>query len=909
MEAVQSIRCLLTVNGEVRELRVGPRETLLQVLREDLGLKGTRRACEQGECGACTVLLDGEAVDACLVLAASVDGHQVTTIEGLGGEALHRVQQAFLEADASQCGFCTSGMILAAEALLREHPRPTGGEIRSALLGNYCRCTGYQAIAEAVAAAGDARPGLPPGGMRSHVTGETRYLADLSVPGMLFGALVRLPCARAAIREVDGRPALAVPGVVRVFTAQDFLAGGVPRFGSVVADQPILAAAATRYQGEPVALVVAESEAAARAGATAVAVAYDELPAIVTRDQALSADLVHPPESRPPAQARWKDSNVMGAWAFDWGPPGGTDTAAPLVVENTYRVPFAHHFTMEPYGVIAIPEEAGITILSPVQHPFVLRRVIATMLDLPPEKVRIRATDIGGGFGGKGYPKVEPVAAACSRLLGRPLKLTLTAEESFLTGQREAAHIHIRSGFSRDGDLLFHDVSADFLVGAYTDISPAIVSKTSLYALGPYRTRSARVRGRGLFTTTPPTSAFRGFGATHINLAVEGQMNLAAHRLGIDPLALRLRNVLLPGEEMVPGDTPVDGDWGGLLQRLAAAAGWESPRPEGRGRGLAVGLKASSAATSSTARVHLNADGGVVAYVGTTEMGQGARLSMARVVGAALGIPPERVGMVMGDTGVVPFDSWTASSRSTTFMGRALLAACDDVRRRVAALAGEHFGLDSGEAAVDGERVVLGSHAVALGELLREHAPEGVTGEGTFSDSADPGHPLGGRTPFFEVVATAVELHVDADTGRVFVDRITHASDAGKVIDAQRASRVDEGGIVMGMGLALSEQLVYDAAGRLVNGSSLDYRIPTIGDVPEEMAGLFQENGDGPGPWGAKGLGEGGILAVGPAICGAILDLTGAHLTELPVTPERLWRALHSGSGGAATSGAEAGRR
>jgi CO/xanthine dehydrogenase Mo-binding subunit/aerobic-type carbon monoxide dehydrogenase small subunit (CoxS/CutS family) len=894
-----SLRCVVTVNGTRHDLRVGPRQTLLQLLREDLGLLGTRSNCEQGECGACTVLLDGEAVNSCIVPAASVHGHAVTTIEGLGSDGrLDPVQQAFLEAEASQCGFCTPGLVMAARALLDHNPHPGPEEIRAGLAGNYCRCTGYTAVLEAVAAAAAVMPKGADAWTRPHITGETRYLADLEVPGMLHGAFRRLPCARARIREVDVAPALACPGVVRVFSAADF-PEGVPRFGPIVADQPLLAADQVRYLGEPVALVVAESAAAARAGAAAVQVAYDELPPIFTRDEAMASPPLHDPSARPAAQARWADSNVMAAWDFSWGSLAEGEAAADLVIENTYRAPFAHHFTLEPFGAIAVPEDGGVRVLSPVQHPFVLRRVLSTMLGLPPEKVRVQPTPIGGGFGGKGYPKIEPVVAACSLLLGRPLKVALDAEESFLIAQREASEIRIRSGFTRDGGLVFHDIDGDYLVGAYTDISPAVVSKSTLYAVGLYRTPHARSQGRGLFTTTPPTTAFRGFGATHVNMAVEGQMNAAAHRLGMDPVALRLRNVRSRGDEIVAHDTPVDGDWGALLRRVADVAGWSSPKAPGRGRGVAFGMKANSAATSSTARVEIGADGRVTAFAGTTEMGQGTQHGLARIVAEALGLEPEAITVVLGDTGLVPFDSWTASSRSTTFNGNALWAACAEAVARLTSLAEAHLGAPAGAARLAGGRVVWDGTSAGFAEVVRAAGLEKVAGEGTFAAAPDPKHPLGGPAPFYEVVASVVELHLDAETGQVFIDKVTHASDVGRVIDRRRASRVDQGGNVQGLSLALSEQLVYGPGG-LANGSSLDYRIATTGDVPAEMSDSFLENGDGLGTLGLKGLGEGGILAVGPAMCGAILDLTGRLITEIPVTPERLWRALSAGAAEAA---------
>jgi aerobic-type carbon monoxide dehydrogenase small subunit (CoxS/CutS family) len=426
------VPCSLNVNGDQRELGVRPDESLLDVLRDRLGLKGTRRNCDQGECGACTVLLDGEAVNSCLVLAASANGHSVTTVEALRRDGvMDPLQRAFLTADASQCGFCTPGFLMAAKGLLNNNPEPTAKDVRDALSGNYCRCTGYKAMVDAICVTRRAENERQPWEhAKHHVLGETVYIADMSVPNMVFGAFVALPVARAAIEGIDVASASGMPGVVGVFTAADFGRGGVPRFGPIVPDQYLFAS---------------------------VRVHYRELPAILTREQALSNNLIHDPATRPAPQARWADSNVMQAWAFDWGDPDfdAVVRTADVVVENTYEAPFAHHFHLEPYGTICVPQDDGVYVMSGTQHPFVLRRVLGAMLGLDQEKVRVKSIDMGGGFGGKGYPKIEPAAAACCLKIGRAIKITLTAEESFRWGQREASHIRIRSGFTRAGDLVF----------------------------------------------------------------------------------------------------------------------------------------------------------------------------------------------------------------------------------------------------------------------------------------------------------------------------------------------------------------------------------------------------------------------------------------------------------------------
>ena len=691
------------------------------------------------------------------------------------------------------------------------------------------------------------------------VAGTRAFIDDLNPPGVLHGALVRADVPRGRLRLIETATAERAPGVIRVLTARDLARGGeVPRFGPVVPDQPVLATDHVRYQGEPVALVVAETEPAARAAAELLDVRVDELPPIVDLAGALSDDLLHEPGGRPPEQAVWSTSNVMGEWHFEWGSIGTGERTSDLIVEHAYSAPFAHHFAIETYGTIASPEGEGVTVWSPTQHPFILRKVLAETLGLDDAAVRVVSMPMGGSFGSKGYPKVEPVAALASVLLGRPIKLALNAEETFATAQREASDIRVRTGFTKDGRIVFQDMEADFLIGAYSDISPRVVCKAGLHALAPYRTPNARVVARGLFTSTPPTTAFRGFGAPHTVMALEGQMNDAASALGMDPLDLRLANLRRRGEPSAYKEKPVDGDWPGLLRLVADRIGWEEPKDPSIGRGIAFGLKTCIPATRSEARVRLSGDAAVV-EVGTTEMGQGTTSLLATIAAKELGLPEDDVRVVSGDSARVPFDALTASSRSTVHMGNAVVEAC----RAIAVQLEEAGGAND--------------------------LPAELTGHGSFEAPSDSDHPLGGPTPFYEAVATAVELSVEADTGLVTIQRIVHATDAGVVLDPLRARGLDEGGVVMGLGLALSEQLLRSPDGRSSNCSSLDYRIPTIVDRPIVVESLFQENRDGPGPGGAKGLAEGGILAVAPAVCAAIADRVGLTIRDLPATPEKIW--------------------
>jgi CO/xanthine dehydrogenase Mo-binding subunit len=552
-------------------------------------------------------------------------------------------------------------------------------------------------------------------------------------------------------------------------------------------------------------------------------------------EETLSGSLIHDPAQRPLAQLEWAQTNLMGKWDFGWGELVPAEQKSDFIVETIYKAPFVHHFVIEPHGAIAIPEGDRITVFSPVQHPFVARRVVSEMLGIEIEKVRIRSVSLGGSFGSKGYPKLEPVTALFAMLLKRPLKIVVTGDEEFFLAQREASQIHIRTGFSRSGDILFQDIQADFLVGAYTDISPRVIAKTAFHAAGPYRTPVARINARGLFTNTAPTTAFRGFGSPHIAMALEDQLNQAARILRHDPLSIRKQNIRARGEVIVPGETEVDGDWAEVLTKAAKGLGWDSPKPSGHGRGIAFGMKSCVPGTTSLARVRMLNDGDVLIEVGTTEMGQGATQAFSILVGNSLGISTDRIKVCTGDTDVAPYDAITASSRSAVHMGNALGKACDDIRKQlfndaiiIGNLSGTKLSLNTG-------RIIGENGSISIQDLLVKRSERGlgeIIGVGCFSSEQDETHPLGGLTPFYEAVATSVELHIDRETGNIFIDRMVHVTDAGKLINPIRAIGQDDGGNVMGLGLALSEQLIYDRAGQLLNGNSLDYRIPTIEDVP-----------------------------------------------------------------------------
>jgi CO/xanthine dehydrogenase Mo-binding subunit len=719
---------------------------------------------------------------------------------------------------------------------------------------------------------------LPRLGAIERVTGAQQYAADIRIENMLHVKLVSLACAHARIVTVHTADAVHIPGMRGIFSASD-LPQPVPRYGPVYTDRPLLAVGETKFSGEPVVAVVADTEDAAQRAAQLIRVDYEELPAVFSVDAALDphASLVQDPSLRP--NDPLAHSNTLQEWRFGWG--NVDEVAVNLVIENDYAFPMVTHFAIEPHAFLAAPDANGVTVWSPTQHPYVLQRVVAAALQLPIARVRIVAPDPGGGFGGKGWPKVEPLMAWLALRIGQPVRLVLTLEETFQAARRASARIHARSGFSKDGHIVFQDIEANFLLGAYADIGARVVSKASYSACGPYRASHARIIARALLSHTTPSTAFRGFGTPQASWAVESQLNEAAAALGIDPVEIRRRNVPAKGESFNPNDTPADGDWNTALSKAADAIRWDAPLAPNRGRGISLGLKSSSTASRSVAIVRLHFDGSASVLCGTSDMGQGARTVLMQIAAQELGLAPDRIALVMGDTSVVPFDSSTSASRSTVFMGNAVIDACNSIKKQLRHIAD----------------AVPSADGMARADLLKAHfgpTRGEVIGIGEASNAYEPGHPLGGRAAFWELMCAACEVEVDPETGETTIHKLVLVSDVGKALNPHQVEAQDEGAAVMGLGHTLMEQLVLGADGRILNLGSLDYRIPSIKDVPLELESHMIENADGPGPYGAKGAGEGGTLAVAAAIGAAVNQAAGVTIRDLPLTPEKIWKARNA---------------
>lgn len=744
------------------------------------------------------------------------------------------------------------------------------------------------------------RPVLRYGGA-DRTTGAQRFVADLSFPTAAQTALVTLPVGCADIRGIDTSAAQNLPGVLTVITTTD-LPSPVPRIGASHQDRPIVADGRVTYHGEPVALVVAETADQARSAARAVHVEYSELPGVYSLDAALDPDahLVQDPTLRPGDPLA--HSNVIEDVRYTWGDPAAAEHDADVVVENTYTFPMVTHFPIEPGGSVVVPtDQGGLDVYSPVQHPYLLQRTIASVTGLPLNQVRVLAPDPGGGFGGKQMPRLEPLLAFAALQIGRPCRIVLTLEETFQSIRRAGCRVRARTGFTRTGALTFHHVDADFLIGAYADVAPRVMTKGSYVAAGPYRIPEVRIVGRAVLTNTTPSTAFRGYGSPQVTWATENQLDAGARALGLDGLEIRRRNLVAKGENFIRGESgaAADGHWHQSLEKAADLIGWDTPAPPNRGRGIAVGIKPGATSGLSQSLVRLLYDGSAMVYAGTSDMGQGARTLWQQILADELGSPLDQVSVVSGDTASVPFDLQTSASRSTVFMGSAVLEACRDVRQRVLELyaettgiAAEHLAHEPGRLRTpDGALSLPEAARTALGSLRGE-----FIGQGTRRLRGKSGHPLGGDAAFYEFNATAIEVEVDVETGELLLTRHVTVSDVGTELNPLQVVSQDEGAAIMGLGHSQMEQLILDDHGCIRNLGALDYRIPTFKDVPLEFVSAAIENHDGPGPYGAKGISEGALLCTAGALGAAVADAVGIVIRDLPLTPERVWSALQEKS-------------
>ena len=710
------------------------------------------------------------------------------------------------------------------------------------------------------------------------VTGRAKYTGDLEIPGMLYGHVLRSHHPHALIEDIDTTAAESLPGVAGVLTGRD-VADLDPHY----AGRPLIALERARYAGEPVAVVVAEDPLTAEQAAAAVNVVYREVPSAVGLDEALAPDapLVHEDRS----------GNICGHEQVRRGDAAEGFAQSDHVFEHHFTFPMIYHYTMEPHGVIADYREDGITLWSSAQHPFLVQADLARIFGFPASKVSLNVPYLGGGFGGKSYAKIEPLVVAASRKVGRPVRVCLSVPEAMLTVRRHSAKIRLKTGVKQDGTLMAREAEIYLDTGAYMDNGPQVAGRAATRILGPYNIPHIHTDAYAVYTHSGGAGSFRSIGGPQSIFAGESQMNMIAAALGMDPAELRLKNLLKRGEVLRPGLRPLDVNLAGTLKRLVAASRWKKRTGKaGAPVGLACGMTNAGGQPITVAMVRLQADGAATIMAGSTEMGQGVRTVLSQFVGEELQLPLERIRMSGADTAITPYDRSTGSSRSTTLMGRAVQAAARDIKRQLLKIGAGVYGVKPNEIRLMDGALVCGEARLSFAEVLEKRfgaAAGELIGTGTVGlEIINDVLPV-----VWEVGMGAVELEVDRETGAISVADYLSVADVGKAINPIQCEGQEEGAAMMGIGHALFEQMVYEG-GQLINSTLVDYRIPSFSDMPRGFHTVLVENGDGLGPYGSRGMGEGGIFSVAPAITGALAHATGAQICDLPLTPERVWRSL-----------------
>ena len=749
---------------------------------------------------------------------------------------------------------------------------------------------------------------------RLKLAGQAEYTGDIRLPGMLYGAILHSQAGHARITSISTAAAEKAEGVVAILTAED-LSDLDPYYGHALRDRPIVALGKVRFAGEPVAVVAAESQAAADAAVAYIDVEYEELPVAACLDQALAEDapLVHEQVARPGASHGLGDlpdaeGNICYSYSFRRGDVDGAFADASVVVEGEYTFPAVYQYSMETHTTIAHWRGGELTLWSSCQHPFLVRQEIAGLFGLPLDLVQVIVPFLGGGFGSKSYTKMEPLTAAIARKAGRPVRILNSVNESMITTRRHNMKCRMRTAAAADGTLLGRSAEAWMDTGAYADNGPRVTATAGDAAPGPYRWRAVESAAHCVYTNTSPSGSYRAFGATHLQWIGESQLDEVARRLSMDRLEIRRRNLLRPGEEVRPGGKPLDADLIGDVEKAAAEVGWSDssadvyPRapeavPRGRcrrGRGVSVGLLAAGAQPVSMATVRMGPDGSVTVLVGTTELGQGARTVMAQIAAGVLNSPVSKVVMRGTDTRYTPYDRSTGASRSTTVAGLAVQRAAQSVLDALLETATVKLETPPGLLrTAEGRIEDQGGRSITHGELVRARFGfDGgeLIGHGRVQPEGGSGSYAEGPV-FWEVCVAAVEAEVDMETGVITVLRTSTVADVGKAINPQLVACQDEGALLQGIGNALFEEMHFAPDGMVLNDTLLDYRIPAFEDMPASMTCTIVENGDGPGPFGAKGCGEGALAAVPAAIVNALAD-AGVPMTALPLTPERVWRRI-----------------
>ena len=890
------------VNGKLFSAEPEAGQCLRTFLRER-GVFGVKKGCDAGDCGACTVWLDGMPIHSCLMPAFRAAGRAVTTIEGLPQDgALHPMQQAFLDAQAFQCGYCAAGMIMTAAALNEEQQ----ADLPHALKGNLCRCTGYRSIADAlagVAATEDDVAGracgasVPNPFAEAIVTGQARYTMDVAVEGLLHLKVLRSPHAHARIVHIGRDRAKAVPGVIEIFTWED-----VPRrlYSTATHDDHLVDPDDTyvldnvvRFVGQRVAAVVAETEAAAEKACRLLDVTYEILPAVFDPVAAMASDapILHD-------KGVAEKGNIYVDIHGEVGSVADGFAAADAVHEMTYSTSRVQHVHLETHGSIAWRGDDGrLHVRTSSQAPFIAKQKLCHIFALRARDLHVFTERVGGGFGGKQEMISEDLCVLATLKTGRPVKWEFTREEQFIGATtRHQMTTRVKLGAKRDGTLTAIDVHVVSNTGAYGGHASETLACSLGGPLAAYRCANKKAVGYAVYTNMVPGGGFRGYGGSQTTFAIESAIDELARLLGMDPFEIRRKNMVRPGDwiESVWKD-PTDTGFGsyGLDQCIdlvekAMASGGGNSKPTGddwvEGSGIAMAMVDSGPPTEhrSGAQMALLADGSYHLAVGSTEMGNGSVTSHRQIAASILGTRADSIAIINADTDLTPYDTGTFASTGTVVAGQAVALTATALRDNILDFASRHTGVAAAACRLDDGAAICDKKRVGLPDLHIAGTEAGHRFEAKRKAYLSP------RSVAFAV--QGIRLAVHRMTGEIRILHSVHAADIGRLINPMQCRGQIEGAIGMALGWALTENMVYDG-GTMVNPTLRNYRIPAFADVPRSDV-FFADTYDAIGPLGAKAQGEGSINPVAPAIANALADATGVRFAHLPFTPDRIFDKL-----------------
>jgi CO/xanthine dehydrogenase Mo-binding subunit/aerobic-type carbon monoxide dehydrogenase small subunit (CoxS/CutS family) len=869
---------------------------------------GVKKGCDAGDCGACTVWLDGEPFHSCLVPAFRAAGRKTTTIEGLAqGKALHSLQQAFHDAQAFQCGYCAAGMMMTTAAKAFNEARKA--DLPRALKGNICRCTGYRSIADALHGrknieqdvAGKALgANLPNPFSEAILTGKARYTMDVAIDGLLHMKVLRSPHAHARVRSIDKTKALAIPGVVAVYSWEDvprrLYSTALHEDHLVDPDDTYMLDNIARFAGQRIAVVVAESEALAEAGVRALAVDYEVLPAVFEPLHAMEPDA---PRLHDRNEVVTQNGNVFCTLAGETGDLSKGFSEADVVHENTYSTSRVQHVHLETHGSIAWKGDDGRWhIRTSSQAPFAAQIKLAYLMGVPVRDVHVFTERVGGGFGAKQEMLSEDLPLFASmKLAGRPVKWEWTREEEFIGATtRHQMTTKVKLGARKDGTLTAMDVQVVSNTGAYGNHGSETLAAAMGSPIAAYRCDNKRGIGHAVYTNTTPAGGFRGYGASQTTFAIECAMDELARTLGVDPFEIRRRNIVRPGDNIEsiwkePGDASfgshgIDQCLNIVESELKKGNGVVRPAGEewAEGTGVALAMLECGPPTEhrSGAEMRLRPDGGYHLACGSSEMGNGITTAHRQVAASVMGVRAADIEIVNADTDRTPYDTGTFASTGTVVAGKAVLATAEAMKADILGFASRHSKVPLDQCRLDNDAVICGNTRIPLSDLYAEGANVNhrfAVGRRAY---------LAPRTIAFNV--QGVRLAVHRETGEIRILHSVHAADIGRLINPMQCRGQIDGAVAMGFGWALVENMVHDR-GHMVNPQLRNYRVPAFADTPQTEV-FFADTVDEIGPLGAKSQGECAINPVAPAVSNALANATGVRFAHLPFTPDRLFGAL-----------------